>query len=184
MNIPVLHTERMELREIHPEHAEDYFDVMGRDEVTQYYGMDSLKEIKQAKELIESFHTTKDAGRGMRWGMFKKGSDRLMGTIGLNNLLLYSKKTEVGYEIHPNYWRKGFVFEANKAVLDYAFGELELYRVGAITFPENTASIRLLEKLGFKKEGTLRGYLFQRNQSYDANVFSLLRPEWEEKWHT
>ncbi|WP_255472776.1 GNAT family N-acetyltransferase [Planomicrobium sp. CPCC 101079] len=166
---------------ISQQYAERFFDIMSRDEVTKYYGMDSLANPEEAARIIESFQTSFELKRGIRWGLILKENGRFIGTIGLNNLNVRGKKAEVGYKLHPDYWGQGLVREANSAVLQYAFTELDLFRIGAVTFPENTASSGLLKKLGFIEEGRLRGYLYQRHQSHDALVFSLLKTEWEKK---
>ena len=181
MHFPELETERLKLVQVHKGYTQDYFAIMSNDEVTQYYGMDSLKNIAEAEKIIDSFQQTFERKRGMRWGIILKETEEFIGTLGLNNLNLWSKKAEVGYELHPAHWKKGMTTEAVKEVLRYAFEELELYRMGAVTYPENEPSIQLLVRLGFVKEGRLRGYLYQRNQSHDAYIFSLLRPEWRNK---
>ncbi len=150
---------------------------MSRDVVTKYYGMNSLTSKDQAAKIIDSFHNTFKSKKGIRWGIVLKENGVFIGTIGLNNLNLAGKKAEIGYEIHPTYWRNGMTTEAMKAVLTYSFEELDLFRIGAVTFPENTASSQLLKKNGFKEEGTLRGYLYQNNKSNDALVFSILRTD-------
>ena len=96
----------------------------------------------------------------------------------MNNLALGMKKAEVGFEIHPDFWRSGITSEALQAVLDYSFDELGLHRVGAVIFPANVASFGLLKKSGFIEEGKLRSYLFQNGHSHDALVFSILHSEW------
>ena len=103
----------------------------------------------------------------------------MVGTIGLNNLALGMKKAEVGFEIHPEFWRGGITSEALRAVLNYSFNNLGLHRMGAVTFPANVASISLLKKNGFEEEGKLRSYLFQNGESHDALLFSLLYTEWD-----
>ena len=120
------------------------------------------------------------SSRGIRWGMIDKDTNRLIGTAGLNQLNKGSRRAEIGYELHPSYWRKGYTSEAVKAIIDYSFSTLGLFRIGAVTYPDNKASILLLRKFGFKKEGMLRAYLHQHGRSYDALVFSLLQPEWKE----
>ncbi|EGA91333.1 acetyltransferase, GNAT family protein [Planococcus donghaensis MPA1U2] len=179
MEFPVLETERLILNKIEEKDAAQFFDIMSRDEVTVYYGMDSLTYQEEAVEIIRSFDAVWNAKRGIRWAIRLKEKDEFIGTIGLNNLNVKAKKAEVGYELHPDFWHQYYTQEANRAVLTYAFSELGLYRMGAVTFPENISSNRLLEKLGFTLEGRLRGYLHQRNQSHDAYVFSLLKPEWQ-----
>ena len=179
MSFPVLETERMNLVKITKEHAGSFYDILSKDDVTRMYGMDSLVGIEEAIQLIDSFERAYSTSRGMRWGMIDKDTNRLIGTAGLNQLNMGSKRAEIGYELHPSYWGKGYTSEAVKAILDYSFSTLGLFRIGAVTYPENNASILLLRKFGFKKEGMLRGYLHQRGRSHDALVFSLLQPEWK-----
>ena len=103
-----------------------------------------------------------------------EGRQPFAGTIGLNNLSKGMKRAEIGFELHPDFWRTGITSEAVKAVVDYSFTELGLQRMGAVTFLDNVASINLLEKHGFEQEGILRSYLFQNGQFHDARVFSVL----------
>ncbi|WP_053219913.1 GNAT family N-acetyltransferase [Virgibacillus senegalensis] len=178
MDFPELETERLLLIEMGKQYAKRFFDIMSNDQVTRYYGMNSLVNMEQAEELIHSLHETYKSGRGIRWGLVLKEDNSFIGTAGLNNLSIYSKKAEIGYELDPDYWRKGYASEAINKILEYSFLELSLFRMGAITFPQNDASNQLLRKLGFTREGTLRGYLYQNKQSHDAFIFSLLQPDW------
>jgi [ribosomal protein S5]-alanine N-acetyltransferase len=179
LEFPTLATSRLHLVEIRKQHTDAYFNIMSQDIVTKFYGMDSLQHKEQATQIIESFNQTFQRGTGIRWGIILKESGTFIGTVGLNNLVKRMKRTEIGYEIHPNYWSNGYTSEAVKRVIDFCFQELGLHRIGAITFPENKPSWSLLQKLHFEKEGLLRGYLFQHGRSNDAFVFSLIRPEWE-----
>lgn len=181
MEFPSFETKRLYLNKIEEKDAARFFEIMSRDEVTAYCGMDSLVHHEEAIEMIRSFQTSFAMKRGMRWAIRLKETNEFIGTIGLNNLYLGSKKAEIGYELHPAYWQQGLMQEAIHGVLRYAFAELGLYRIGAVTYPENISSNRLLEKLGFTLEGRLRGYLHQRNESHDAFIFSLLKVEWLEK---
>lgn len=178
MEFPVLETARLHLVNVEEQDAAAFFDIMSREEVTVYYGMEPLVHLEEAVEIIRSFHAGFQAARGMRWAIRLKDTGGFIGTIGLNNLNLKAKKAEIGYELHPDYWRRHLMQEAIHGVLQYAFAELGLHRMGAVTFPQNTSSNRLLEKLGFTLEGRLRGYLHQSGQSHDAFIFSVLAPEW------
>lgn len=73
---------------------------------------------------------------------FKKTGD-FVGTLGLNNLSTWSKKAEIGIELHPSYRKKGITTEAVKKVLHYSFQDLDLFRIGAVTYPQNEPSIQL-----------------------------------------
>lgn len=179
MEFPVLETARLRLIQIQPEHIDAFFNILSKDEVTEYYGMDSLEDRFVAEKMIAAFQVGFESQRSYRWGLQLKETGDFIGTIGLNNLNTAAKKSEIGYELHPDYWRRGLAKEAVREVLRYSFVELGLYRMGAVTYPANEASSGMLKKLGFQQEGTLRGYLFQRGKSHDALIFSLLQPEWK-----
>ncbi|WP_432361582.1 GNAT family N-acetyltransferase [Sporosarcina sp. UB5] len=174
MTFPELETDRLYLVEVKMEHARGVFDNFSNPTVTQYYGMDPMAELAEAEKMVEHFRNAFIAGRGIRWAMIRKEDNRFAGTIGLNNLSKGMKRAEVGFEIHPNFWRTGITSEALKAVLHYSFAEMGLHRMGAVTFLDNVASINLLEKHGFEQEGILRSYMYQNGQSHDARVFSVL----------
>ncbi|MBE1555437.1 GNAT family N-acetyltransferase [Sporosarcina limicola] len=178
MTFPILETARLRLIEVRAEHASTVFDIFSNPQVTKYYGMDSFTEVGQAEKMVQHFRSTYEAKKGIRWAIIIGDDNRFVGTIGLNNLALGMKKAEIGFEIHPEYWRSGVTSEALRAVLSYSFETLGLHRMGAVTFPANTASIGLLKKHGFKQEGKLRSYLYQNGQSHDASLFSLLHTEW------
>lgn len=179
MRFPILETKRLKLVQVEKEHTQSFYDIMSRDEVTKYYGMESLKSIEDASKIVESFQNTYESKRGIRWGIVLRETGEFVGTLGLNNLITWSKKAEIGFELHPSYWNKGITTEAVKEVLRYSFEDLEIFRIGAITYPQNEPSKQLLKRLGFNEEGLLRGYLYQNNQSHNALVFSLLRTEWQ-----
>jgi len=175
MTFPELQTDRLRLVEVNEEHIQGLFDNFSNPEVTKYYGMEPMTELAQAEKLVAHFRNSFLGSRSIRWAMVRKEDNRFAGTIGLNNLSKGMKRAEIGFEIHPDFWRTGITSEAVKAVLQYSFAEMGLHRMGAVTFMDNVASIKLLEKHGFEQEGILRSYLFQNGQSHDARVFSVLK---------
>ncbi|MEI4768108.1 GNAT family protein [Psychrobacillus sp. FJAT-51614] len=179
MGFPILETERLRLIEIKEKHTEDIFAIFSNEAVIKYYGMSAFTEYQQAKSLIESFGKNFKEKRSMRWGIILKETGSFVGTVGLNNLIITGRRTEIGYDLLPEYWRKGIISEAVNTVIQYCFKELDLFRIGAVTFPQNESSNKLLLKLGFEKEGLLRGYLYQNGHSNDALVFSLIKPDWD-----
>ncbi|KQL50221.1 acetyltransferase [Brevibacillus choshinensis] len=178
MDFPFVKTARLHLVKIEEKHAPSLFEILSKEEVTKYYGMDPLTDVNHAMKLVESFQNIYESERGIRWGIECKETGAFVGTVGLNNLSMRSKRAEIGYEIHPHFWNQGITSEAVREVLRYAFEDLDLLRMGAITFLQNEASIHLLKKAGFSLEGTLRSYLYQNQQSHDALIFSLLKTEW------
>ena len=137
MPFPILKTARLQLIEVTPEHAPALFHILSNEDVTRFYGMNPLREQERCSNIIESFKQTFDSRQGIRWGMVTRDSGTFIGTIGLNHLSLYSKKAEIGFELDPAHWRRGYAAEAIEAVLAYAYETLGLYRMGAVTFLEN-----------------------------------------------
>ncbi|WP_273129621.1 GNAT family N-acetyltransferase [Bacillus weihaiensis] len=170
-----LETERLILREIKMEDHQRIYDLFSNEELTRYYGQDPLTSMAQAKQLIESFSTLQTEKRGMRWAIVSKVFNEVIGTIGFHNWNSRHKRAEIGYEIHPAYWRRGYAAEAVKTVNKYGFDELQLNRIGAIVFLNNDASNSLLRKLGFVQEGILHDYMMQGGNAYDTYVYSLRR---------
>lgn len=182
MSFPTLETSRVKLVKVDQRYVREFFNIMSNKEVMRYYGMNPLTHIQQAQMIISSFDTSFKENRGIRWGVVVKGDPAFIGTIGLNNLSLLNKRAEVGFETHPDYWHQGLTYEAVQEVLAFAFNHLGLYRISAVTYPDNEASIGLLKKLGMQYEGRLRGYIHQNGDAYDTLQFSLLQPEFIAKY--
>lgn len=172
---PILETERLKLREVVKKDALDIFNCFSNNEVTRYYGQDTLTSIEQAMQFVEFFAKSFQENRGIRWGIEIKGNQGIIGTIGFNAWSSKHKRAEIGYELHPEYWGKGYGTEAVSRVISYGFRELELTRIGAVAFIENMESNKLLKKLGFEKEGVLRSYMYQEGVPNDANIYSMLK---------
>lgn len=98
-----------------------------------------------------------------------------MGTCGYHNWNRKHAKAEIGYELSIQSWGKGLMSEALKEMIAYGFESMNLNRIEAVVYPENGASIRTLEKQGFKKEGLLEEYAFFRDVYQDLLMFSLLK---------
>lgn len=106
----------------------------------------------------------------------KKDGSRI-GTIGHYPR---GRMLEIGYSIFPDERGKGYCTEAVQIMVDYLFMSRNIVRVQAHTSIRNKASQKVLEKSGFKKEGTLRKEHFVRGEWVDSCVYSILREEWKE----
>ena len=172
---PVLETERLKLREIKKEDAAGIFACFSNDNVTRYYGQETLQNIEGAEKFVDFFSKNFNEKRGIRWGIELKGEKEIIGTIGFNAWFPKHKRAEIGYEIHPDHWRKGYTSEAVSKVLSYGFDVMDLTRIGAVVFLENEASNKLLTKIGFQKEGVLRDYMYQNGIAHDTYIYSLMK---------
>ncbi|MCM3413711.1 GNAT family N-acetyltransferase [Metabacillus litoralis] len=172
---PTLWTDRLILREITKEDAKGIFACFSNENVTRFYGQETLERIEQAESFVDFFSNSYREKRGIRWGIERREAEGIIGTIGFNAWSPKHKRAEIGYEIHPSHWRKGYTAEALSTVISYGFEKLDLNRIGAVVFTENEASNKLLVKAGFQKEGVLKEYMYQGGKAYDTYVYSLLR---------
>jgi ribosomal-protein-alanine N-acetyltransferase len=179
---PVLRTERLVLREFRRSDAQAVFEIFSQDAVTRYHNVETMQSIEQAEELVEARASLFKRGLGVRWGVvLKERGDGVIGSCGYYNLNKTNRSVEIGYDLHPAYWRQGVMTEALRAVIDYGFGEefcSWLYRIEALTYVEHEASAGLLRKLGFQEEGIRREYGYWKGESHDLRSFSLLRRDW------
>jgi len=100
--------------------------------------------------------------------------------IGLITHLPTGGRTAIGYYLVPSERGKGYGTEAVRIMVDYLFLSKNIVRIQAETHPENVASHKVLEKAGFKREGTIRKSFFSRGVWRDTVLFSILREEWKE----
>lgn len=98
---PLLETERLLLRELTKDDAEGIFACFSNDSVTRFYGQEKLKSIEQARGFIDFFSKNYNEERGIRWGIERKETPGIIGTIGFNAWSPKHKRAEIGYEIHP-----------------------------------------------------------------------------------
>jgi [ribosomal protein S5]-alanine N-acetyltransferase len=105
-------------------------------------------------------HRSREEGRALALFVFRREDRRLIGAITLDNIRRGpSQSAQVGYWIGPEFARQGYMTEALAAVVEHAFGALDLGRIEAACLPENAASRRLLERSGFASEGVAPSYL-------------------------
>ena len=117
------------------------------------------------------------------WAIREKETGQVIGSIGLepDRRRENVKSMEIGYSLAKDRWGNGYMTEAARAVIDYAFRELGLEVVAICTGPENRRSQRVIEKCGFHSEGRQRkGYHIYNGSDRDNLMYSLIREEWEE----
>ena len=88
---------------------------------------------------------------------------------------------ELGWMLAQEHWGNGYATEAALAILQFGFEPLKLHRIGASVLPDNISSIRVLEKLGFQREGVRRQIYSLRGSFEDLLCYSILAPEWHER---
>jgi ribosomal-protein-alanine N-acetyltransferase len=171
---PLLETDRFLLRRITLDDAQEIFDYFSKDEVTEYYDLDSFTDIQQAIDLIVKWEERFKANQSIRWGIARREDNILIGSCGYHNWSHRNYKAEIGYELSPLYWRQGVITEVLKSILTYGFQHMNLHRVEAFYDPANIASKKSLLKAGFKFEGLLRESFYEKGRFVDAEICSIV----------
>lgn len=172
-------TERLILREIIPDDEDGLFALDSDPAVHQFLGNNPVQSKDQIREIIQFVRWQYEQFGIGRWAMIEKSSGEFIGWSGLkyitettNNHIHYY---DLGYRVRRNYWGKGYATEAALASVTYGFTHLKQERLYAATHHMNQNSMHVLQKCGFRQEGT---YL-----DYDAlqNWFTLSRVDWENR---
>ncbi|CAM2812161.1 GNAT family N-acetyltransferase [Chryseobacterium flavum] len=174
MKFPVLETERLILRQLTLNDTQDLFEYFSRDEVMEYYDLETFKTEEDARRIIRHFNSSFEKGKGYRWALELKSSKKVIGTCGYHNWYREHFKAEVGYELNPLFWRQSFMKEALLPVLTFGFETMRLHRVDAFIDPSNISSEKLLTSLNFQAEGILRDFFFEKGKFVDAKIFGLI----------
>lgn len=177
--LPTIEAERIRLRRMTDGDIDGLFTIFSDPEVMRYWSFTPLVDRDAAADLLKQTHELFQHRIMMKWGVALRESDQLIGTATLIHLDLTHHRTEIGYALARAYWGRGYIHEALRVLLEYAFSDLEMHRIEADVDPRNSGSIKTLERLGFKREGYLRERWQVGGEIQDALFYGLLRPEWE-----
>nr|WP_315021391.1 GNAT family protein [uncultured Aminipila sp.] len=172
-----LETGRLLLRPFTKEDAEGLFAYANNPNVGPHAGWKPHADVQESKTVLEEIFLINQV-----WAIIDKHSGRLIGSIGFEpdkrRPGIASK--ELGYSLAEEFWGKGIMTEAAKAVITYAFEEMNLDIIGICTGPINERSASVIKKCGFKYEGTERYcYKIYDGTVRDSRCFSLFKTEWE-----
>jgi ribosomal-protein-alanine N-acetyltransferase len=113
-----------------------------------------------------------------RFAVSIRPADEVRGRVTLSLMNAFIREWEIGWAIHPDEWGKGFAVESSRRLLDFAFSDLCAHRVVAFSHAQNTASLRVMKKLGMQQDGHLRETRLWRGSWSDEVIFSILEREW------
>jgi len=171
---PSLETSRLYLREILDSDLDAIFSIFSNIKVTEFYGIDPLKSRADGEKTLRSCIDRFPNRKGIRWGLALKQSGQLIGTIGLQKFNEQSCRAEIGFDLIPEFWRKGFMSEALQTVVDFGLSEIRIHRIEAFCEPKNVASMEMLKRAGFQQEGLLKGYFRWSDGFHDATILARL----------
>nr|WP_238345022.1 GNAT family N-acetyltransferase [Actinopolymorpha cephalotaxi] len=171
------------LREFQPEDAADLF-VWRSDPEVQRYNSEPMWDVRQASQLIEELRAEYAARKGIHWAVTLSGDGRAVGLFGFVSWQRFHHRAEVGYDLRRDYWGRGIASEALGAILRFGFTTMQLNRVEAQTIADNHGSVRLLQRVGFQREGLRRAYSLEDDGTYhDGAIYGLLRRDYDSAGH-
>jgi len=157
------------------EDAADLYAVFSDLEVVRYWSRAALTDVLEAAAMIEGQAREPSL---LQWGIFRVEENRLLGTCALADVDLAHRRASLGYALGRDSWGLGIAREAVRAMIEYGFETIDLHRIGADVDPRNTRSLRMLEELGFSREGFQRECYLVGDEWQDAVLFGLLRRDW------
>ncbi|KEO81248.1 GNAT family N-acetyltransferase [Tumebacillus flagellatus] len=173
---PRVETERLVLRRVTQEDADDVFAFLSDPEVMEYYGNDPFPREK-VPTTIQNYDSMFEDKRGIRFGIEEKATGRIIGTCGLQFWDHRDRCAELVYILRKDSWSQGVMTEALGALIQYGFEQMDLYRVQAKIEVPNIGSHRVVEKVGLKREGVLRGAAYTFGEFRDLVIYGKLRTD-------
>ena len=175
---PTLHTARLQLRPVTSADADALFALHSSAHVLRYWDAPPWSERARAERFITACRQMREEGSGARLAIDRVSDGAFIGWCGLTRWNPGHRSASLGYCLSDAAWGRGYATEAARALLQWAFDTLDLNRVQAETDTRNAASARVLEKLGFVREGTLREDCVVNGEVSDSWVYGLIRRQW------
>ena len=166
-----LRTPRLILRSFREEDVDAMAQLFANPDFMRF-SLGTFTERKKTVDFIERVIGWDRASMPSQFAVVLRGEHAAIGYCGFHHHPEVPGEIEIGYRLHPDYWNRGLISEAARAVRDHAFADLKLPRVISLIHPENIPSRRVAEKNGMKveKEITFRGF--------PTLVYALTREQW------
>lgn len=173
-DLPVLDTPRLILRKMRLTDADDMFAYARDPEVSQYLVWTPHRSIEETRGYLQYVISEYDQGLMQDWGIEHRQTGAFIGTAGYFFWDESHRRAELHYCLAKAYWRQGLMPEALRAIIAFGFERMGLHRVEAKTFPANSGSERVLQKIGMRYEGIMREGLYAKGAFHDLKCFALL----------
>lgn len=175
--LPQLETQRLILRRMNMSDAQDVYAYSRDPQVSQHVLWDAHRSINESRAYLRYIMRQYRNNEPSSWGIEYKQTGQLIGTIGYMWWSRENKSAEVGYSLSRAFWNKGIMTEALREVIRFGFDEMRLHRVEAQHETTNPASGRVMEKIGMRREGVLRGRLYNKGAFVDVVLYAILRSD-------
>jgi RimJ/RimL family protein N-acetyltransferase len=175
-------TERLALRQLMPNDAQEIFAYRSRPEVSRFqsWGIESTAELQsQIDRLLMT--EPGEPGAWYQIGIALRSTNELIGDCGFHILGSEPRQVEFGISLIPESQSRGYATEALRALLDYLLVRLGKHRAFASVDPRNVRSVALMQRVGMRKEAHFIKSLWFKDAWVDDVIFAMLASEWESK---
>ena len=177
--IPTINAARVSLRPIVENDIDSIYAIYSDPEVMRYWGALPMKDPLEAKDFLAEIFEDLRRRRCIQWGIARRTDNRIIGTVAFFHLDFVARKAEIGFALGRAHWGMGYMQEALRAAIGYAVNEMNFRRLEADVDPRNLTCIRLLERLGFQKEGYFRERWLVAGETQDSLLYGLLGRDWQ-----
>jgi RimJ/RimL family protein N-acetyltransferase len=176
-----LETDRLLLRPFAPSDHDAMLAIFSRKEVVEYLyeGPHDEEEVRRRLDQKIAWRQIDGPGDVLRLAVLLKANGRVIGDVVLTWIDNEHRQGEIGYVLHPDHKGKGYATEAVSVLLRVAFEVLELHRVFGRTEVRNVGSVRVMEKLGMRREADLVENEFVKDEWQSEVVYAILDREWK-----
>ena len=180
-----IQTPRLLIRKLSIADAEDIYAVSSNPNVSRYVLWDTHRSIMDSRAMIRAHLRSYRNEEPASLAIELKENGRVIGTIGFLWIDREHNSAEIGYSLGEPYWNNGYMTEALRAMLAFGFDKLYLNRIEACFDVSNTASGRVMAKVGMQKEGLHRKKLYNKGRYIDIEMWSILMEDYlnNEKSH-
>jgi RimJ/RimL family protein N-acetyltransferase len=174
-----IETNRLSIRPISQTDKEMIFEYRSDKEANKYQGW-----IPETVNDVETFieKAAKKINEPETWFQFviiKKSSEKIIGDLGIHFFGEENLQVEIGCTLNKHFQSKGYATESIECVINYLFCNLKKHRIITSIDPENTNSIKLVERIGFRKEAHFIESLFINGKWVDDIVYAITRKDWD-----
>jgi RimJ/RimL family protein N-acetyltransferase len=175
-----IETERLRIRAYAPGDLEDVLGMFGREDVSRYLNWEPMDRDRATALLERRLRqaSMEKEGEGLGLVLEERSSGRFVGEVILRWLSEESRQGEIGWSLHPDAQGKGYATEAARELLRLGFDELGLHRIIAECDPRNEASIRIMERLGMRREADFVDSTWLKGEWVGSTVYAILEGEW------
>ena len=168
---PQLKSERFVLREVKEQDYLALFEIYSDEDAVKYQQMGAMKTIEQAQKAVQAFLQGFKNRKFIRWCIATKKNDTVIGLITLHHFDIWNSQSEIGFMLNKRYWGQNIMGEVAHEIIRFAFAIIGLHRIEALIHPNNIASIKLSEKLGFQIEGLKKEAAYnKRTDEYEDRL--------------